>query len=236
LREASGELKKIYGLSVLPVPLRTPRRVAKLASRVFPHSAALWEAVAARAAQMRAAGRAVLIGTESVAHSEALSRVLAAAGLRHEVLNARQDEGESRLIAAAGQSGRITVATSMAGRGTDILLDQDVVERGGLHVILCQLNGSRRIDRQFLGRAGRQGQPGSTETLLALDFPLIERWWPAGWLHFLGRLGCPALISNPTVFLTQAFESFTQKKQRVTLCRVTETEERELTFSRAGLS
>ena len=147
-------------------------------------------------------------------------------------MNARQDANENALIAAAGQPGRITVATSMAGRGADILLEPDVLERGGLHVILCQHNVSARIDRQFLGRAGRQGQPGSTEALLALDFPLLQRWFPQGWLWLLRRFGCPRLLSSATARLAQVFESFTQRKQRVTLCRVSESEERELTFSR----
>jgi len=174
----------------------------------------------------------VLIGTDSVARSEALSQVLTQRGLPHQVLNARQDSQESSLIAAAGESGRLTVATSMAGRGTDILLTQEVVDQGGLHVILCQHNASARIDRQFLGRAGRQGQPGSTQTLLALDFPLLQRWCPSWWRSALRRLGCPRVLSEPTVRLAQALEAFTQKKQRVTLCRVSESQERDLTFSR----
>ena len=232
LGEAAGELQAVYGLGLVVVAPRTAPRLTQLPSRLFPDSARLWEEVAARAAGLRAAGRPVLIGTDSVAQSEALSRVMTARWLAHQVLNARQDRDESQLIAAAGAPGRITVATSMAGRGTDILLEPAVVDQGGLHVILCQHNASVRIDRQFLGRAGRQGQPGSIETLLALDFPLLRRWWPAWWHWLLIRLGCPKLLSWPTVHLAQAMESFTQKKQRVTLCRVSESQERELTFSR----
>jgi preprotein translocase subunit SecA len=129
----------------------------------------------------------------------------------------------------------VTVATSMAGRGADILLDPEVLNSGGLHVILCQHNPSSRIDRQFLGRAGRQGQPGSTETMLAMDFPLLVRWSPGWWLAMLRALGCPAWLSAGTTWLAQSLESFTQKKQRVTLCRVSASEERELTFSRQVL-
>jgi preprotein translocase subunit SecA len=232
LGEAARELKAVYGLGVVVVPPRTPPRVVREPAALFADSATLWQTVAVRAATVSAAGRPVLIGTDSVAQSEALSRVLAARGLEHRVLNARQDSDESRLIAAAGQPGQITVATSMAGRGTDILLQPSVVEQGGLHVILCQHNASARIDRQFLGRAGRQGQPGSTQTMLALDFPLLQRWWPGWWRGLVAGFGCPALLSHPTVRLAQALESFTQRKQRVTLCRVSESQERELTFSR----
>lgn len=232
LAEARRELKQVYRLDVTTLAPRLPRRVSREPARLFPDSASLWQAVAARAAAVRAAGRAVLIGTDSVAQSEALSLVLAARGLDHQVLNARQDRHENALIAAAGRPGRITVATSMAGRGADILLEPGVLDRGGLHVILCQHNPSTRIDRQFLGRAGRQGQPGSTETLLALDFPLLQRWSPRGWLALLRRLECPEVLSWVTARLAQALESFTEMKRRVTLCRVAESEERELTFSR----
>lgn len=232
LGEARGELKAVYGLDVVVVAPRAPPRISHVPGRVLPDSNQLWQAVAASIEKLRSTGRPVLVGTESVAQSEALSRVLTGQGVEHRVLNARQDKDESELIAAAGSPGRVTVATSMAGRGTDILLSPEVLKSGGLHVILCQHNASSRIDRQFLGRAGRQGQPGSSQTLLALDFPLIQRWWPGWWRSSVARLGCPAVLCWPTVHLAQARESFTQKKQRVTLSRVSATQERELTFSR----
>jgi preprotein translocase subunit SecA len=225
-------LKAVYGLEVVLVAPRVPPRIAHLPARVFPDSNQLWQAVAASIVHLRSTGRPVLVGTESVAQSELLSRVLSGQGVAHRVLNARQDKDESELIAAAGGPGRVTVATSMAGRGTDILLPPDVLKSGGLHVIVCQHNASSRIDRQFLGRAGRQGQPGSSQILLALDFPLIQRWWPEWWLALVGQLGCPAVLCWPTVRLAQARESFTQKKQRVTLSRVSASQEQELTFSR----
>ena len=232
LGEAKRELKAVYGLDVAVVARRLPPKVRRLHDRVLPDSNQLWQAVANSVAHMHSAGRPVLVGTDSVAQSEALSRVLEAQGIAHRVLNARQDSDESRLIAAAGGPGRITVATSMAGRGSDILLGPEVLMAGGLHIILCQHNASARIDRQFLGRAGRQGQPGSTQTLLALDFPLLQRWWPAWWRRLVAQLGCPAVLCRPTVQLAQAMESFTQRKQRVTLCRVSASQERDLTFSR----
>ena len=234
LGEAAHELKSVYGLQIVVVPPRLPSRVARWQSRLLPDSDALWRVVAGSAAEVSRSGRPVLVGTDLVAQSEALSRLLNARGIQHQLLNARQDSDESQLIAAAGQRGRITVATSMAGRGTDIRLDRDVVQQGGLHVILCQHNASSRIDRQFLGRSARQGQAGSHQTLLALDFPLLQKWWPVWWLRFVGFCGCPSLLDWPTVRLAQAIESFTQKKHRVTICRASESEERELTFSRQG--
>jgi preprotein translocase subunit SecA len=232
LREATRELAAVYGLRLVRIPLRAPARVQRAPLRLFADSESLWQAVVQGAQAVAATGRPVLIGTETVAQSEALARVLTVGGLPHRVLNARQDQGESELIAAAGRPGSITVATSMAGRGTDIALDATVVQRGGLHVILCQLNSSPRIDRQFLGRAGRHGQAGSSQVMLAFDFALLQRWCPAWWAQLLRRLGCPPTLCTATVRLVQWAESFTQRKQRVTLSRATEAEDRDLTFSR----
>jgi preprotein translocase subunit SecA len=232
LAEARGELRQVYGLEVVVIPRRLPWRVQAWPIQVAPDSAALWRQVADEAQALSGQGRAVLVGTETVAQSEALSAVLAARGLPHRVLNARQDQEESELIAAAGQPGRITVATSMAGRGTDILCAPQVLERGGLHVILCQVNASARIDRQFLGRAGRQGQPGSVRRMLAADFPLLRRWWPAAWLVWLAGRRSPGMLAKITVDVAQRRQSFTHRYERVKLSRATESAERDLTFSR----
>jgi preprotein translocase subunit SecA len=232
LREAATELRAVYGLRLVRIPARTPARVERGPARVFVDSDSLWQAVVQNAQAVAATGRPVLIGTETVAQSEALAGVLTAAGLPHRVLNARQDRGESELIAVAGRAGSVTVATSMAGRGTDIAIEPAVAQRGGLHVILCQLNGSPRIDRQFLGRAGRQGQPGSTQVMVALDFALLRRWCPVWWRKLLHSLRFPSVVCSATIRFVQGAESFTQKKQRVTISRATEAEDRNLTFSR----
>lgn len=232
LREARRELRQVYGLDVVVIAPRVPSRVRHAPLTLAPDSATLWPLVASEAEAVARAGRAVLVGTETVAQSEALSAVLAQRGLPHRVLHARQDRGESELVAAAGRPGCITVATSMAGRGTDIACAPEVLEQGGLHVILCQLNASARIDRQFAGRAGRQGQPGSVHRVAALDFPLLQRWWPAGWLRWLARRRVPGVVAFATVTLAQARQSFTERNERVKLCRVVAAEERDLTFSR----
>jgi preprotein translocase subunit SecA len=129
------------------------------------------------------AGRPVLIGTRTVSASEQLGAALTAQGIAHVVLNARQDSDEAQLVARAGEPGRVTVATNMAGRGTDILLAEGVAARGGLHVVLTEYNDSRRVDRQLIGRCARQGDPGTFETLIALDdeifathAPRLRRW------------------------------------------------------------
>jgi preprotein translocase subunit SecA len=120
----------------------------------------------------------VLIGTRSVDDSETVSRRLTDAGIPQEVLIARQHEHEAAIVAAAGQPGKVTVATNMAGRGTDIQLPPEVIERGGLAVVATDRHESRRVDRQLQGRAARQGEPGTTTTLTSLDDPLIVKYMP----------------------------------------------------------
>jgi preprotein translocase subunit SecA len=134
---------------------------------------------------MHDVGRPVLVGTRSIDKSEHLSRLLTEAGIEHQVLNARHLASEADIIAQAGQAGKVTVATNMAGRGTDIQLGPGVEEQGGLHVIATELHEARRIDRQLIGRCGRQGDPGSYRQFMALDDEILsiglgpeaaERW------------------------------------------------------------
>ena len=232
LGEARGELRAVYGLEVVGIAPRVPSRVRTLPMQLHRDDASLWAAVAAEAHALARAGRAVLIGTETVAQSEALSGILAAQGVRHQVLNARQDREESRLIAGAGGAGCVTVATSMAGRGTDIRCAPEVLERGGLHVILCQVNASPRIDRQFLGRAGRHGQPGSVQRMLSADAPVLRRWCPPWWIHLVARRQMPKVVAFFTVKAAQWAESFTFRYQRVRLARIAEQGERQWAFGR----
>jgi preprotein translocase subunit SecA len=133
-----------------------------------------WQRIVARVGSLHVTGAPVLIGTRSVASSARASALLTAAGLAHRVLNATQDECEAEIIAEAGLTGRITVATNLAGRGTDIHLGDGVAERGGLHVIMTERHDARRIDLQLAGRAGRQGEPGSFEAILSLEDTLMD--------------------------------------------------------------
>jgi len=123
--------------------------------------------------EINAAGRPVLIGTRSIDKSELLSSMLTEGGLEHQVLNANEVEREAEIVALAGEHGKITVATNMAGRGTDIKLGEGVAEKGGLHVICTELHDSARIDRQLVGRCGRQGDPGTVRQYLALDDDIL---------------------------------------------------------------
>jgi preprotein translocase subunit SecA len=188
LRESRGELQFVYELPVVKVPRRKSSHLTYLPQRLYFKRRYRWRAVVKRVIELRAQGRPVLIGTDSVADSEALARSLRSAQVPHEVLNARQDDKEAHIVARAGKSKQVTVTTNMAGRGTDIPLEESVVECGGLHVICCQHNASRRIDRQLRGRCGRQGEPGSVETLLCLEDTLIARHLSAKMIQLLSKV------------------------------------------------
>ena len=171
--EVVGELWSVYGLRAVRIPPRLPVQRRALGERVFATADVMWEAVGKRVKELAGSGRPVLIGTQSLASSEELSRRLTAAGCDHQVLNARQDRDEAEVIGRAGEADRVTIATNMAGRGTDIKLGEGVAELGGLHVIAAELSPARRIDRQLYGRCGRQGDPGSYEVLLSLEDPIV---------------------------------------------------------------
>ncbi len=169
LAECRRELGRVYGLQVVTVPLRTPSQRQQGPARCFESASHRLAALVLRVQGLLAAGRPVLIGVATVGEAAACSARLTQAGIGHRVLDARHDASEAQTIAAAGQAGAVTVATAMAGRGTDIALGPGVHSAGGLHVLLCQDNRCARLDRQFMGRAGRQGEPGSAEIWLAAD-------------------------------------------------------------------
>ncbi len=195
-REVARELWSVYRLPVVSIPTNRPVQRRRLPDEVHLRADDKWRAIVASLQRLHEQGRPVLVGTRSVAASEHLSGLLAAAGLPHQVLNARQDQEEAKVIAAAGERGRITVATNMAGRGTDIRLAPGVAELGGLHVLATERHDARRIDRQLFGRGGRQGDPGSFQAIVSLEDEivrgffgehaarfarLLQRWFPA-WL------------------------------------------------------
>ncbi|HYF20520.1 MAG TPA: preprotein translocase subunit SecA [Ramlibacter sp.] len=173
--EIAPELEAVYGLRVTRIPTHRAVQRVEQGTRLFATRAQKWNAVAESVLRQRAAGRPVLVGTRSVAASEELSRVLGARDIAHVVLNARQDSEEAAIVALAGEPGRITIATNMAGRGTDIRPAAPVLASGGLHVILTEFHESARIDRQLFGRCGRQGDPGSHEAIVALDDEVFTR-------------------------------------------------------------
>ena len=217
----AASCKPRYGLHIVEVPLRSPGLRRKLPIRLFHDREDQWNAVVAEAVTARRAGRPVLIGTDSVAESEQLSQLFRLRGIVHALLNARQDEEEARIVANAGHSGRITIATNMAGRGTDIELGEGVAARGGLHVICCQHNASRRIDRQLAGRCARQGDPGSVQIMLSTQQPLIARSMLNRIVTGLGAKegSTPQWLLALVVRLPQYFEESRRRSQRKELLR-----------------
>ncbi len=197
-REVAGELWSIYRMRVVTIPTNRPMKRQYRPDLIHPNAGKKWEAVVKTVSEMHERGRPLLVGTRSVEASEHLSGLLDEENLPHRVLNARQDEEEAEIIALAGEPGGITVATNMAGRGTDIRLGPGVAELGGLHVIATERNEARRIDRQLFGRCGRQGDPGTSEAIVSLEDELINayigktlRWMTAAAIRsplgFMGR-------------------------------------------------
>ena len=168
------EIRRVYKLWVVCVPTNRPIRRKQMPDLILPNEESKFREVSRMVKKMRDEGRAVLIGTRTVDKSERLSEIMSLDGIEHRVLNARQHEREADIVAEAGQAGRVTIATNMAGRGTDIKPDASVIDAGGLHVIGTERHEALRIDRQLAGRAGRQGDPGSAQFVMCLEDNLLE--------------------------------------------------------------
>ena len=177
-REAAGELRRVYHQGVVAVPVHRPSARTKTPARFALDEEAHKQLLLAEIRDCSARGRPVLVGTRSLAASERLSAFLKAGAVTHRVLNARQDKHEAEIVARAGRAGAITIATNIAGRGTDIPLDEDARKAGGLQVIVAELNDTARIDRQLIGRGARQGDPGSYVYVISLGDELLRRHVP----------------------------------------------------------
>ncbi|TMC54871.1 MAG: preprotein translocase subunit SecA [Chloroflexi bacterium] len=180
------EFHKIYGLDVSVIPTHRAMVRADHDDLIYKTEKSKFEAVIEEIVEMNKLGRPVLVGTVSVEKSERLAKMLERRGLKHNVLNAKQHEREAAVVAEAGQAGAVTIATNMAGRGTDIVLGSGVVDVGGLHIIGTERHESRRIDNQLRGRAGRQGDPGSSRFFISLEDDLMKIFGPAA--ERIGRL------------------------------------------------
>jgi preprotein translocase subunit SecA len=167
-----------FGLPVVQIPLQKPSRRETLPARFFADAESKYRAIVMEAIALHRAGRPVLIGSRTVRNSELLAARFAAEGIPLALLNGKQDRAEADIIGQAGLRSEVTIATNMAGRGTDIILGQGVAELGGMHVIGVECHESPRIDRQLLGRAGRQGNPGSGRFFVSADDPLLVRYVP----------------------------------------------------------
>ncbi|MCE9553775.1 MAG: preprotein translocase subunit SecA [Planctomycetes bacterium] len=207
---STAELAKIYELGVTVVPTNRPVQRVELPQRILPNSESKWSAVVDEIAELHCAGRPVLIGTRSIDKSQQLSRLLAQAGVPHQVLNAHQVALEAEIVALAGQPGRVTVSTNMAGRGTDIKLGPGVAALGGLHVIATELHEDQRIDRQLFGRCGRQGEPGSYRQYMALDDELLIQGYGPRATRILRKLSSCSSLSE-----SKALKTFKTAQRRV---------------------
>lgn len=172
-KSSSREFKKVYRKRVVPIPTHRPVKREQLPTRIFGDQTTKFRAVIEETVAMLQEGRAVLIGTRSVEQSEVLSRLLSSNNIEHRMLNAKNHAQEADIVAEAGKAGAVTVATNMAGRGTDIKLADNVRANGGLHVILTEIHESARIDWQLIGRGSRQGDPGSFRIFVSTDDEIL---------------------------------------------------------------
>ena len=183
------EFIKIYGLEVFQVPTNRPVQRKDLPDVIFKTKRGKYRAVVREIERRHATGQPMLIGTTSIEQSEQLSHMLKEAGIVHNVLNAKYHELEAQIVAQAGQKGQVTIATNMAGRGTDIVLGEGVSELGGLAIIGTERHESRRIDNQQRGRAGRQGDPGSSQFFLSLEDDLLRIFGGDNIKKFMEKMG-----------------------------------------------
>lgn len=188
-REIRSELAAVYAQSVVRVEPRLVSKRRLLSRHIFATANEKWDEVVRQTRELIMQGRPVLIGTKTIRASEALSQCLTSNGVFHQVLNAKQDADEAERVAKAASPGMVTIATNMAGRGTDIRLQPVVVQAGGLHVILTEGHDNARVDRQLVGRCARQGDPGSWSAVLSLEDDLVTEakpWGMALWRRWLG--------------------------------------------------
>lgn len=205
------EFRKIYGLDVIVVPTHKPMIRKDYPDVVYKTEAAKFRAVVREIEELYKQRRPVLVGTVSIEKSERLSAMLKEKGIPHTVLNAKYHEQEAEIIAKAGQAGAVTIATNMAGRGTDIVLGEGVAEMGGLHIIGTERHESRRIDNQLRGRAGRQGDPGSSRFYLSLEDDFLRLFAAQTLSNLMDRLGVEEDEPIESPMLSRAIES-AQKK------------------------
>jgi preprotein translocase subunit SecA len=171
-----AELRQVYGMNVIQIPTNRPVIRQDMPDRIYRTINQKYKAVTIEVKEKHTKGQPVLIGTTSILQSEKVAKYLAEENLPYELLNAKTVEQENEFIAKAGQYGRITIATNMAGRGTDILLGEGVPELGGLHVIGTERHESRRVDNQLKGRSGRQGDPGSSQFIISMEDDMFRRF------------------------------------------------------------
>jgi preprotein translocase subunit SecA len=208
----AAEFFKMYELEVVAIPTNQPLRRTEHPDLIFGTSKEKHRAIEDEISEINAEGRPILVGTTSVERSEMLSKHLKRRGIEHEVLNARQHGREAEIIKDAGQMRKVTIATNMAGRGTDIVLGEGVKELGGLHVVATERHEARRIDNQLRGRAGRQGDPGSSRFFLSLEDDLMRRFASDRMRTLMQRFG---MNSNQPIESGLVSKSIAKAQKRV---------------------
>jgi len=186
--EVTGELGAVFDLPVVRIPTHRPSRRVMRPDLIFRTEEEKWQAIGQEVQRLHELGLPVLLGTRSVVASETAAQILTERGLEFRVLNAKQDKAEAEVVASAGEEGRITIATNMAGRGTDIKLTEEVSERGGLQVILSERHEAGRIDRQLIGRCARQGDRGGAQAILSLRDALLLPYRTGIWAWLLSQV------------------------------------------------
>ena len=236
-KESAQELWDIYELPVVAIPENRVCQRIFLRNAVFSDLELKWKAIVEEITKVHASGRPILVGTRSVKASEELARRLDAANLAYQLLNAVRHKEESLIVALGGEKGQITIATNMAGRGTDIKLGIGVAEIGGLHVIAAECNESPRIDRQLFGRCARQGDPGSARLFVSLEDGLICRYVPSlarGFVRRLLKSRVPGsrILSEQITSLAQSISQRMAYRRRRSVLRTDTWMDDSLSFAR----
>lgn len=232
-REVAVEAWHTYCLPIVAIPTHRPCQRIQEPDRIFRTQTLKWEAVADEVVKLHAVGRPVLVGTRTIADSQRLAELLAERRLEANLLNGVQDKTEAEIIAAAGRTGQITIATNMAGRGTDIELGTGVAAMGGLHVIATERHASHRVDRQLYGRAGRQGDPGSAQAFVSLEDNLLQRHLSGAMRRMLLALG-PGWVGARLAFsLAQSRAQAQAARQRQIVSKQDDWLEDALSFVRS---
>ena len=216
------EFKQVYGLGVSPIPLRVPSQRNVLPLRFFSNREAKFRAITQHVDEIHSSNRPILIGTSSISDSQELGKLLEDQGLPFQILNGVQNTDEAEIVSQAGNMGTITIATNLAGRGTDIKLPQEVKAIGGLHVIAAELHTSRRVDRQLIGRCARQGDPGSAQSFSSAEDELVVQY--GSWIgdatkRFANRVGEIQVNVAQRLRRIQASAERIQFSRRVALLR-----------------
>ncbi len=229
---ARREFRKVYKMPVIVVPTRLPSQRKQWPTQFYDREQTKMLAIRDEVIELRKAGRAILIGSRSVVKSEFLSSLFSDAGIPHDVLNARHEDREAEIIARAGEVERVIISTSMAGRGTDIKLEERTRAQGGLHVILCELNDSARVDRQLIGRCARQGDPGSFRYFISPEDHVMD---PKNRTDFWATALRRIRFVNPMWCFLGAQATITGKNVRERLAMLHFEKKRLRTLKQAGL-